>query len=174
MPLDPLASYIYTQHETSRSHLSATKTYLCLDSSHTQNYFPNPDSQKFFFMKKKLYGSYFQKGKFFHFGKESIFSFWKNHPLSEDKQFKLLLCMSLVVGAMRNISLSDDKYIWKFFTEGFENLPSSFSFNSENLLSSSERCTWPQFFFPFGKMADKNDTALPHETDFDISKNRFC
>ena len=34
--------------------------------------------------------------------------------------------MSLVVGASRNVSLSDDKNIWKFFTEGFKNLPSSF------------------------------------------------
>ena len=36
-----------------------------------------------------------------------IFQFGNNHPLSEDKKFKLLLCMSLVVGASRNISLSD-------------------------------------------------------------------
>ena len=80
------------------------------------------------------FGSYFQKGKIFHFGKESIFPFRKNHSLSEDKKIKLSLCMSLVVGAPRNVSLSDDKYIWKFFTEGFENLPSSFFFNPENLL----------------------------------------
>ena len=39
VPLDPLANYIYIQHET--SHLPATKAYLCLDSSLTQYYFPN-------------------------------------------------------------------------------------------------------------------------------------
>ena len=72
------------------------------------------------------FGSYFQKGKIFPFGKESIFPFGKNHPLSEDTKFKLLLCMSLVFSASRNVSLSDDKYILKFFTEGFENLAFSF------------------------------------------------
>ena len=38
------------------------------------------------------------------------------------------------------------------------------------------------FYYPFGKfhldicikMADNSGTALPHKTDFDISKNRFC
>ena len=74
------------------------------------------------------FDSYFEKGKIFPFGKESIFPFRKNHPLLEDKKIKLLLCMSLMVGAPRNVSLSDDKCIWKFFTEGFENLPSSFFF----------------------------------------------
>ena len=37
-------------------------------------------------------------------------------------------------------------------------------------------------YFPFGKfhldfynkIADNNGTALPHETDFDISKDCFC
>ena len=65
----------------------------------------------------------------------------------------------------------------KFFTEGFGNLLSSFSFNSENLLPSIGQCTWVHLYFPFGKlrldihnkMADNNGTALPHETDFDIS-----
>ena len=41
---------------------------------------------------------------------------------------------------------------------------------------------WLHLYFPFGKfhldihnkMADKNGTALPYETDFDISKERFC
>ena len=40
---------------------------------------------------------------------------------------------------------------------------------------------WPKYF-PFGKfhldilnkMGDNNGTALPHEADFDISKDRFC
>ena len=70
----------------------------------------------------------------------------------------------------------------KFFTEGFENLLSSFFFNSENLLSSIGQCTWLHLHFPFGKFhldihnktADNNGTPLPHETDFDISKDRFC
>ena len=90
--------------------------------------------------------------------------------------------MSLVFSASRNVSLNDDNHILKFFTEGFENLPSSFFFYSKNLFSSTEQCTWPHLYFPFGKfhldihnkMADNNGTALPHETDFDISKDRFC
>ena len=53
---------------------------------------------------------------------------------------------------------------------------------SENLLSSIEQCTWLHLYFPFrnfhldihNKMTENNGTALPHETDFDISKDRFC
>ena len=46
----------------------------------------------------------------------------------------------------------------------------------------SSACTWLHLYFPFGKfhldihnnkIAD-NGTALPHETAFDISKDRFC
>ena len=36
-----------------------------------------------------LFDSYFQKGKIFPFGKESVFPFRKNHPLLEDTKFKL-------------------------------------------------------------------------------------
>ena len=90
--------------------------------------------------------------------------------------------MSLVFGASRNVSFNDDNHILKFFTEGFENLPSSFFFNSENLLSSIGQCTWLHLYFAFGKfhldihnkMADNNGTAVPHETDFDISDDCFC
>ena len=90
--------------------------------------------------------------------------------------------MSLVFYASKNISFNDDNHILKFFTEGFENLPPSFIFNSENLLSSIEQSTWLHLYFPFGKfhldihnkMADNNGTALPNETDFDISMDRFC
>ena len=40
---------------------------------------------------------------------------------------------------------------------------------------------WLHLYFPLGKfhldilnkMVDNNDTALPNETDFDISKDRF-
>ena len=89
--------------------------------------------------------------------------------------------MSLVFGALRKVSFNNDNHVLKFFT-GFENLPSSFFFNSENLLSSIEQCTWPHLYFPFGKfhldihnkMAHNNGTALPHKTDFDISRDRFC
>ena len=50
-------------------------------------------------------------------------------------------------------------------------------FNSENQLLSVGQCTWPHLYFPFGKfhfdiqnkMANNNDAALPHETDFDTS-----
>ena len=90
--------------------------------------------------------------------------------------------MSLVLCTSRNVSFNDDNHILKFFNEGFENLPSSFFFNSENLLSNIKQCTWLHLYFPFGKlpldirnkMEDDNGTALPHETDFDISKDRFC
>ena len=104
-------------------------------------------------------------------------------PVSEDTKFKLLLCMSLVFGASRNVSFNDDNHILKFFTEGFENLLSRFFFfNSENLLSSIEQCMRRHLYFPFGKfhldihnkMADNNGTAFPHETDFNIIKDRFC
>ena len=71
------------------------------------------------------FGSYFLKEKIFTFRKESIFPFRKNHPLSEDTKFKLPLCMSLMFGALRNISFNYDDHILKFFTEGFKNLPSS-------------------------------------------------
>ena len=36
--------------------------------------------------------------------------------------------MSLVFCALRNISFNDSNHILKFFTKGFENLPSSFFF----------------------------------------------
>ena len=83
---------------------------------------------------------------------------------------------------LRNISSNDNNHILKFFTKGFENLPSSFFLNSKNLLSSIEQCTWPHLYLLFGKfhlhihnkVADNNGTPLPHETDFDISKDHFC
>ena len=34
--------------------------------------------------------------------------------------------MSLVFDPLRNVSFNDDNHILKFFTEGFENLPSNF------------------------------------------------
>ena len=96
-----------------------------------------------------LFWQLLPKGEDLPFGKESIFLFQKNHPLSEDTKFKLLLCMSWVFGASWNVSFNDDNHILKFLTEGFENLPSSF-FNPENLLSSIEQCTWQlHLYFPF-------------------------
>ena len=129
------------------------------------------------------FGSYFQKGKIFLFKKESTFLFRENHPLLEDKKFKLLLlCILLVLCASRNISFNDGNHISKFITEGFENLPSSFFLISKicnKVLSSARGCI---FYYPFGKfhldipikMADNSGTALLHKTDFDISKDRFC
>ena len=116
------------------------------------------------------------KGEDLPFGKESLFPFRKNHPPLEDTKFKLLLCMSLVFVALRNISFNDDNHIMKFFTEGFENLLSSF-FYSKNLLSSIGQSTWLHLYFPFrkfhlvihNKIADNNGTALQYETNFDIS-----
>ena len=60
------------------------------------------------------------KGKIFPFAKESTFPFRKNYPLSEDAKFKLLLGMSLVFCASRNIPFNDDNQILKFFSEGFK------------------------------------------------------
>ena len=122
-----------------------------------------------------------QKRKIFHFGKESVFS-GKNHPLLENKKFKLSLCMSLVFCASRKISFNDDNHILKFFTEGFENLRSSFFFNPKicyQVLSSAHGCIFYFLFGKFGldirnKIADNRGTALPHKIDFDISKDRFC
>ena len=91
------------------------------------------------------FGSYFQKGKIFPFGKESVFPFQKNHPLSEDRKFKLLLCMSLVFCALGNLSFNDDNHILRFFTEGFENLSSSFFLISKicyQVLSKECRCIY--------------------------------
>ena len=92
--------------------------------------------------------------------------------------------MLLVFGASRNVSFNDDNHISKFFAEGFENLPSSFFINSKSLLSSIGHCTWLHLYFLFengkfyvdihNKMTENNSNALPHETDFDISKDRFC
>ena len=90
-----------------------------------------------------------------------------------------------VVSALciENVSFNDYNHILKFFTEGFENLPSIFFFNSENLLSSIEQCKRLHLYFSFrkfrhleirNKMGDNNASALPHEIDFDISKDRFC
>ena len=58
--------------------------------------------------------------------------------------------MSLVFCASRNVSFNDDNHILKFFTEGFENLPSSFLIPKigSQVLSSARGCI---FYFPFGK-----------------------
>ena len=84
---------------------------------------PQEDQQS---VPQTRFGSYFQNGKIFLFGKESIFSFRKNHPLLEDTKFKLSLGMSLVFDPLRNVSFNDDNHILKFFTERFESLPSIF------------------------------------------------
>ena len=78
---------------------------------------------------------------------------------------------------------NDGNYILKFFTNGFKNLPSSFFFNLENMLSSIEQWTWLHLYFLFGKFhldicnkkANNNCTAVPHEIYFGIiSKDCFC
>ena len=127
------------------------------------------------------FGSDFQKGKIFPFGKESVFLFRKNQPLLEDRKFKLLMCMLLVFCASRNVSFNYNNHFLKFFT-GFENLPSSSFLNSENRLLSIEQSMWLHLYFLFrkfhldihNKMADNNGTALPHETNFDIIKDCLC
>ena len=107
--------------------LSALVLILPLSKLQPRNFFCFPGTGSLNqSVPQNLFGSYFQKVKIFLFGKESVFRFRKNHPLSGDAKFKLLLCMSLVFCATRNVSLNDDNHILKFFTEGFENLPSSF------------------------------------------------
>ena len=79
---------------------------------------------------------------------------------------------------------SNDNHTLKFFTEGFENLPLSVFFSVPQICyrSSIEQSAWLYFYFLFGKfhsnthnkMVDNNGTALPHETDFDISNDCFC
>ena len=59
--------------------------------------------------------------------------------------------MSLVFCASRNVSFNDDNHILKFFTEGFENLSSSFFLIPKicyQVLSSARGYI---FYFPFGK-----------------------
>ena len=46
--------------------------------------------------------------------------------------------MLLVFGVSKNVSFGNDNHILKFFTEGFENLQSSFFLIFESLLSSIE------------------------------------
>ena len=109
-------------------------------------------------------------------------SFRERISLLENKKFKLSLCMSLVFCASRKVSFNDDNHILKFFTEGFENLRSSFFFNPKicyQVLSSAHGCIFYFLFGKFGldirnKIADNRGTALPHKIDFDISKDRFC
>ena len=83
--------------------------------------------------------------------------------------------------ASRNVSFNDDNHILKFFTESFENLPSSFFLTPKvcyQVLISARGCI---FYFPFGKfhldirnkMADNSGAALPHKIDFDIRNKRF-
>ena len=91
--------------------------------------------------------------------------------------------MSSVFCASRNISFNDHNHILKFFTEGFENLPSSFFLIPKvcyQVLSSASGCIF--YFPPFGKfhldirnkMANNSGTALPHKIGFDIMNDRFC
>ena len=87
--------------------------------------------------------------------------------------------MSLVLCASRNVSFNGDNHILKFFTEGFT---VKFFFLIPKIcyqiLSSARGCI---YYFPFGKfhldirnkMAHNSGTALPHKTDFGISKDRF-
>ena len=80
--------------------------------------------------------------------------------------------------------------VLKFFTEDFENLPARFFLIPKicyQVLSSAQGCiytsplgSWKFHLDIRNKMADNNGTALPHETDFDItvriciSQDRFC
>ena len=71
--------------------------------------------------------------------------------------------MSLVFRASTNVYFSGNNHILKFFIKG---LPSSFFFNSENLLSSIDQCTG-SFIQTFKtKMAGNNGTAPSLERDY--------
>ena len=71
---------------------------------------------------------------------------------------------------------------WNFSPKVLKIYRQLFFFNSENLLSSIEQCTWLHLYFPFGKfhldisnkIADNIGTTLPHEIDFHVSKDCFC
>ena len=123
------------------------------------------------------FGKYFWKGNIFPIRKESMFPY----PLLENTRFKLFLCMLIVFRTSRNISFSDDNHILKFFAEGFWKFTIKSFLNPENLLSSIAQCALLHLYFLFGKfhsdihnkMEGNNSTALPHEKDFDISKDRF-
>ena len=72
--------------------------------------------------------------------------------------------------------------LWNFSRKVLKIYRQVFFFNSENLLSSIEQCTWLHLYFLFekfhlkihNKMADNKGTDLPHETGYDISKDCFC
>ena len=90
--------------------------------------------------------------------------------------------MSLVFGASKNVSFNNNIHVSKLFAKGFENLPSSFFFRFRK--SSIEY--WAAHVAAFilrvwkfhpdidNKMADNNGFVLLHQTDFDISNDRFC
>ena len=116
-------------------------------------------------------------------GKNSSSRFGRIISFRKTKKIKLSLCISLVFCASRNVSFNDHNHILKFFTEGFENLPSSFFLIPKvcyQVLSSASGCIF--YFPPFGKfhldirnkMANNSGTALPHKIGFDITNDRFC
>ena len=84
--------------------------------------------------------------------------------------------MSLVFGALRNISINDDYHILilKFFTEGFENLPSSFfsiqkicyRVLSAVLVTAFILTDWGVSFRHSNKMADSNSTYCTARCSF--------
>ena len=104
---------MFTCYQLTSSYLQSNNPFKKVFVSATSDYIEQSVPQICF-------GSYFEKGKIFPFGKESIFPFPKNHPLSEEPKFKLSLCMSLVFGASRNVSFSKNNHILQFFTEGFK------------------------------------------------------
>ena len=136
----------------------------------------------------------FQKGKIFPFGKEFVFLFQKNHPLSADAKFELSLCMLLVFCASRNIFNEKQQSYFEIFHQRFWKFTVKFFsvfFNSENcyqVLSSAHGCIYTSHSGKFhldiwNKIADNNGiycSSTPHEADFDItvririSKDWFC
>ena len=107
-----------------------------------------------------------KRTRFSRSGKNPVFPFWKNHPLSEDTKFKLSLCMLLVFCASRNVSFNDNNHILTFFTQGFENLPSSSFLILKICYYWAVWLHW--WYFLFGKFyLDIHNkmavTLLPHE-----------
>ena len=90
--------------------------------------------------------------------------------------------MSLVFCASRNVSFNDHNHILKFFTEGFENLPSSSFLIPKVCYQVLSSARGRIIYFPFrkfhldirNKMAESSGTALPHKIGFDIRCDHFC
>ena len=116
-----------------------------------------------------------KRGRSSLLGKNPSSRFGRIIPFRKTKNLNCRsLCMSLV---FKLFTLP-----WNFSRKVLKIYRQVFFFNSKNLLSSIEQCTWLHLYFLFekfhlkihNKMADNKGTDLPHETGYDISKDCFC